>query len=293
MSQLDREDEATKLLKEAGYGEGGKPLKIEIRYNTNANHEKVATAVADNWKALGIDVSLVNLDIKSHYAYLQEGGTFDVARAGWVADYADAENFLFLCISTNNTFNYGHYNNPKYDELMAQSYKETDLVKRQQILHDAEAMLMQDQPIAPFMNYGIAVARVEQGEGLRRQRGQRAPVALHVARITDPASAGPGHMFRGRGRPDLVMLNFVLRRLLSAVPTIFIVVTISFFLIRFAPGGPFNHRARAAAADHGEHDARLSARSAALSPIPALSLERPAPRFRSELHLSRLHRRRS
>ena len=36
------------------------------------------------------------------------------------------------------------------------------------------------------------------------------------------------------------MLRFVLRRLVSAVPTIFIVVTISFFLIRFAPGGPFN-----------------------------------------------------
>ena len=36
------------------------------------------------------------------------------------------------------------------------------------------------------------------------------------------------------------MLRFVLRRLLSAIPTIFIVVTISFFLIRFAPGGPFN-----------------------------------------------------
>ena len=36
------------------------------------------------------------------------------------------------------------------------------------------------------------------------------------------------------------MLRFVFRRLLSAVPTIFIVVTISFFLIRFAPGGPFN-----------------------------------------------------
>jgi oligopeptide transport system substrate-binding protein len=152
MSQLDREDEAMKLLKEAGFGEGGKPLKIEIRYNTNANHEKVATAVADNWKALGADVSLVNLDVKSHYAYLQEGGTFDVARAGWVADYADAENFLFLDISTNNTFNYGHYNNPEYDALMDKSYKERDLVARQKILHDAEALLMRDQPIAPLMN---------------------------------------------------------------------------------------------------------------------------------------------
>lgn len=36
------------------------------------------------------------------------------------------------------------------------------------------------------------------------------------------------------------MISFVLRRLLSAVPTVFVVVTISFFLMRFAPGGPFN-----------------------------------------------------
>jgi oligopeptide transport system permease protein len=36
------------------------------------------------------------------------------------------------------------------------------------------------------------------------------------------------------------MIRFVFRRLASAVPTIFIVVTISFFLIRFVPGGPFN-----------------------------------------------------
>ncbi len=36
------------------------------------------------------------------------------------------------------------------------------------------------------------------------------------------------------------MPGFIFRRLLSAVPTMFIVVTISFFLMRFAPGGPFN-----------------------------------------------------
>lgn len=36
------------------------------------------------------------------------------------------------------------------------------------------------------------------------------------------------------------MVSFVLRRLLSALPTIFIVVTVSFFMIRVAPGGPFD-----------------------------------------------------
>ena len=36
------------------------------------------------------------------------------------------------------------------------------------------------------------------------------------------------------------MLRYVLRRLLTAVPTLFVIVTISFFLMRVAPGGPFN-----------------------------------------------------
>ncbi|MEP3280228.1 MAG: oligopeptide ABC transporter permease OppB [Stappiaceae bacterium] len=36
------------------------------------------------------------------------------------------------------------------------------------------------------------------------------------------------------------MLRYVLGRLLSAIPTIFLIVTISFFLIRIAPGGPFD-----------------------------------------------------
>jgi oligopeptide transport system permease protein len=36
------------------------------------------------------------------------------------------------------------------------------------------------------------------------------------------------------------MLSFILRRLASAIPTIFVVITLAFFLIRLAPGGPFD-----------------------------------------------------
>ncbi|QND54907.1 peptide ABC transporter substrate-binding protein (plasmid) [Phyllobacterium sp. 628] len=153
MSQLDRDDKAIALMKEAGYGEGGKPLNIEIRYNTNANHERIATAVADNWKkTFGANVTLMNLDVSSHYAYLQEGGKFNVARAGWIADYADAETFLALNMSSNKTFNYGHYSNPEYDALMKQSYDERDPVARSKIMHQAEALLARDQPVTTLMN---------------------------------------------------------------------------------------------------------------------------------------------
>jgi len=36
------------------------------------------------------------------------------------------------------------------------------------------------------------------------------------------------------------MLRYTLRRLAGAVPTIFIIITLTFFLIRLAPGGPFD-----------------------------------------------------
>ena len=36
------------------------------------------------------------------------------------------------------------------------------------------------------------------------------------------------------------MLSYALRRLLVAVPTLFVIVTLAFFLIRIAPGGPFD-----------------------------------------------------
>lgn len=36
------------------------------------------------------------------------------------------------------------------------------------------------------------------------------------------------------------MLSYVLRRLLSAIPTLFIIVTAAFFMMRVAPGGPFD-----------------------------------------------------
>jgi oligopeptide transport system permease protein len=36
------------------------------------------------------------------------------------------------------------------------------------------------------------------------------------------------------------MARYVLKRFLTAIPTLFLIVTISFFLMRVAPGGPFN-----------------------------------------------------
>ena len=36
------------------------------------------------------------------------------------------------------------------------------------------------------------------------------------------------------------MLRFTVKRLLGAIPTLLLIITVSFFLMRLAPGGPFD-----------------------------------------------------
>src|ERR1700733_16103553 len=40
------------------------------------------------------------------------------------------------------------------------------------------------------------------------------------------------------------MMGYALRRLLGAIPTLFIIVTLTFFMMRAAPGGPFDSERR-------------------------------------------------
>jgi oligopeptide transport system substrate-binding protein len=152
-SPIDREEKAKALLKEAGFG-AGKPLKVEIRYNTTDNNRNTVVAVAEQWKQIGVETSFINTDGKTHFAHLRDGGDFDVARYGWIADYSDPNGFLFLLKSDNKGFNYGKYNNPEFDKLLDQGAKEMDLKKRAEIMNKAEAILAKDMPWIPIMYYG-------------------------------------------------------------------------------------------------------------------------------------------
>jgi oligopeptide transport system substrate-binding protein len=152
-SPIDREDQAKALLKDAGFGPGLKPLKIEIRYNTTDNNRATVVAVGNMWKTLGVETTYINTDGKTHFAYLREGGDFDVARAGWIADYSDPQNFLFLLESQNAGFNYARYKNPDFDALMRTAANDLNLESRARILKAAEAMLMRDLPFIPILYY--------------------------------------------------------------------------------------------------------------------------------------------
>jgi ABC-type oligopeptide transport system substrate-binding subunit len=130
-----------------------RPLKVEIRYNTSDNNKATAIGIAEMWKPLGVEASFINADVKTHYGLLQNGGDFDLARAGWIGDYSDPQNFLFLAESDNPRLNYARYSNPAYDALMKRAAGETGLAARAQTLAEAERLLLSDQPFMPLLFY--------------------------------------------------------------------------------------------------------------------------------------------
>lgn len=155
-AKLDRKErnaQAVKLLEEAGFTKAN-PLKFTLLYNTNESHKKIAVAVQSILKknTLGlVDVKLENKEWKT-YLDARRNGNYDVARAGWAADYNQASTFgkYFLSNSSNNT---ARYKNPAYDAAINAAYNEQSAEGRAAAYANAEAILAQDFAIIPMYNY--------------------------------------------------------------------------------------------------------------------------------------------
>lgn len=125
---------------------------ITLTYNTNAGHQKIATAIQEMWKKnLGFEVKIENVESKV-WLSRQHALDYQIMRAGWVGDYLDPMTFIDMFVTGGDNNETG-YTNPKYDELVKAAKTEQDVKKREQLLHDAEKLLMADLPIMPIYYY--------------------------------------------------------------------------------------------------------------------------------------------
>ncbi len=144
--------EARRLLAEAGYP-GGKGFPVlELQMWTNAINGQVAEALQQMWRReLGIDVRLSQLDFR---IYLDNRRTFSfqISLSRWIADYDDPSTYLdeFLSYSGNNQTGWA---SPAYDRLDQEASRTLDPARRRALLQQAEALLMEQAPIAPIF-YG-------------------------------------------------------------------------------------------------------------------------------------------
>ena len=143
---------AKQLLAEAGYDENNPFPKLEILFNTNEDHRKVALAVQQMWQQnLGIDIELVNKDWKV-YLNREMIGDFQVSRAGWIGDYEDPNTFLDT-LRPNRGNNKTGWENPEYDELVELANSNNNQDDRYELLMKAERILIDDMPIVPLYTY--------------------------------------------------------------------------------------------------------------------------------------------
>ncbi len=142
---------ARQLLMQAGY-DHDRPLRFTLRFNSDRDHRRVATAIAAMWAPLGVQLSLFNTEAGLHFAAMRRGD-FEMARAGWVADMPTPENLLGVHRSTAKGLNYSGYDSPAFDAALSRAQGTADPAARAQLMRVAEEQLLADSPIMPIYFY--------------------------------------------------------------------------------------------------------------------------------------------
>jgi len=152
-------ESARRLLAEAGYADASGeydpstfPVRqVQLTYNTNENNRQVAEFVQAQWRQnLGLTIPLKNLEWQ---AYLDDTRTLDfngIARRGWVGDYLDPYTFLDL-FATRTGNNGSGWFDPRFVAKLEAANREQDPLERYRLLAEAEAMILEAQPVIPLL----------------------------------------------------------------------------------------------------------------------------------------------
>ena len=146
-------ERARKLLAEAGYRDGLDPetgAPLELRFDTYATTSAQLIPIrylVDSWRKLGLDVEVVS----TTYNKFQEkvgNKVHQIYQWGWVADYPDPENFLFLLTSGMagpGGPNHSNYRNPEYDALFDAMKSRSNDEERAQTIREMLLVLEEER----------------------------------------------------------------------------------------------------------------------------------------------------
>jgi oligopeptide transport system substrate-binding protein len=157
ISQAEKLIKAKRLLAAAGYPEGrdavtGKQLQLYFDTITSGEPDEKAYF---GWLQKQFEKLDINLIIRAtdgnRYSEKIRNGTQQIFFYGWVADYPDPENFLFLFYGANSkvhndSINLTNYNNPEFNRLFEKMKAMGDAPDREALIYEMVALLRRDCP---------------------------------------------------------------------------------------------------------------------------------------------------
>ena len=151
-------EKARALLSSAGFsnGQGFPALDFYVNGKEGSSDHMMAKSIKAQLKeVLNVDLNIKLCSIEERKAAISDG-TAKIWKAGWIADYPDAENFLNLFYGGNASnqqmmVNSFKFKSDQYDELYDAAQSENDPEKRMKLLTQCDQIIVDQAPVMPIL----------------------------------------------------------------------------------------------------------------------------------------------
>lgn len=160
---------AKDLLAKAGFPEGKNLPKITLLHRNDENTKMIVQTLQQDMEKIGLQVEL---QAREWNAFLDQvdNSPQPLYVLGWVADYGDPDNFLYVLFHTkqwgppgNNT----RFSNAKVDELVEKARTLAEMKDRAPLYYEAESILLDEMPWVPTYHVRNVVLLRKEVKGIR------------------------------------------------------------------------------------------------------------------------------
>lgn len=143
---------AKTTLDQARIASGVRLPALVFGTNTNPQFLDAAVAAIQNWRAtLAASITVEDTDFATYLEQVRADPP-PLFRMGYCGSYPDAHNFAYDAFHSGSPYNFTKWTSARYDELVTEAARETDVLKRRLLYARAEKILVeQDAAIIPLL----------------------------------------------------------------------------------------------------------------------------------------------
>ena len=143
---------ARSLISEALPDGFAEPLSFYVMSNPRAyfpNPDNIGLAIQSDLQKAGIPARIETFEWATYLEKVKQGD-HDLAMLGWIADYADPDNFLYFTLSKSNATppasNIALYQSDELEALLREGVREADPAARTEVYRAAQEIVRKDAP---------------------------------------------------------------------------------------------------------------------------------------------------